>query len=213
MRARRAWFSTGALGALTLLACGCQRTAIIEDLRPEAVSISEEDAREVLGNEARVLHKWGEVTSCRWTSYDVYHLGEAGVPKKILVTILTLPIFLIEAPFFGLTETVETEFSSGRVWKREFRRHWLWFFPLHASPGWEYAEALVKECGAGTGGQPVPVPPPQPGAATRVPPGPSGAGRGPSSGAGNPAMRSPDRGVQSGKDSHEFGGMDRRLTP
>ena len=135
----------GRVSALILFfLVGCQRTFLVEDVHRNAVSMSEEEAREVLGKWSRVFKKWGEIEACWYTSYDLYYRGRYTVFGRILVNVITFPIYFVRAPVFGLREVAEARFSSGRVWQREYRRRWLWFFPLQPSPAWRYCQALVR---------------------------------------------------------------------
>jgi hypothetical protein len=122
---------------------------VVEDLRPEAAPISIGEARSALGKETRTFRKWGEVVALRYTSYDVFHRGEGSVPATLLSRLLLPFRYVLAAPLFGLPEVVEARFSSGRTWKKEFRRRWLWFLPLQESLAREYCESLVKLHGTG----------------------------------------------------------------
>jgi len=117
---------------------------MVEDVHRTAVLMSEKEAAEILGKTSRIFKKWGEIEACWYTSYDLYHRGRYTVFGKILVNVITFPIYFVRAPVFGLREVAEARFSSGRVWQREYSRRWLWFFPLQSSPAWKYCQALVR---------------------------------------------------------------------
>ena len=137
---------------LLLVAGGCQRTFVMEDLAPGSVAMSVAEATAILGKEEQVFATWGEICDVRYTSYDLYHKGRLSMTGKVIFSIVSFPVFLVRAPIFGLTEVLEVTFSSGRTWQRAFRRHWLWFFPLQGSPAWRYGQALVKLHGAEASG-------------------------------------------------------------
>ena len=138
---------------LALCLGGCQRTYVIEDLRPGGADVSREVAHGVLGKESRVFRKWGEVVSLQYTSCDVYHKGEASWFDKVVWDVLLPFRSVLGGPVFGLPEVVEATFSSGRVWKKEMRRRWFWFVPLSESPASEYCDSLVRLHGSGEAGQ------------------------------------------------------------
>jgi len=127
---------------------GCKRVERIENPAASSVAMTREQARSVLGPRLSNLPGGLRLREVRVTTYDLYHRGGLSVPTKFVLSVLTFPVYFFTAPLLGVRdgvrEVAELEFQDGRVYQREFRRRYLWFFAIESSRAARFARAAIR---------------------------------------------------------------------